>query len=94
MKPQEISDDRAAQHQEGERPQKPSARHDVADVGEREGYRQQHNASGEILDAIADPETALWREHFEQDRTSCIRPPLGRPETGETDQYSERTHAG
>ena len=34
MKPEQIGQDRSAQHEERERAQQPRARHDVADVGE------------------------------------------------------------
>ena len=67
VKPQQISQDRSAQHQEGERAEQPRARHDVADIGERERKGQQRQSAGEILHAVADPQAALRRQHLEQD---------------------------
>ena len=62
-----ISEDRAAEHEEAEGEQQPHARHDLARIRKREGDRRQHDAGGEILDAVADPEAALGRKQLEQD---------------------------
>src|SRR5579871_691120 len=68
MEPQEISEDRAAQHQEKKRAKKLSIGRDLMNVGEGSRNRQQRDACRKILDAIAEPEAALWREQLEQQR--------------------------
>ena len=67
MKPEQIGQDRSAEHEERERGEQARARHDVADVSQRERKRQQHDACGKILHAVADPQAALRRQHLEQD---------------------------
>src|SRR6185437_16509749 len=66
MKPEEVGEDRATEHQEGEGEKKPFARDDVADIGEDQRDRRERDAGSEILDAVADPEAALRREQLEQ----------------------------
>src|SRR5262249_57903395 len=67
MKPQEVGEDRATQHEEGEGAEQSRARDDVTDICEGGGERQKRKAPRKILDAVANPETSLGRKQLEQD---------------------------
>jgi hypothetical protein len=66
MEPQHEGKNGSTQHEEQKRTEQFFAGHDVMDVGEGERDRRQHDSGGEILDAVADPETALRRQQLEE----------------------------
>jgi len=72
MKPQQIGQDRAAQHRNAKAPRSRAARYDIANISESERDREQRDPCCEILDAIADPQAALRRQQLEQNGARTI----------------------
>lgn len=80
MKPEPVGEDRAAEHEEGERADQTRRVVDRVDIGEGERDRRQHDAGGKVLDAVADPQRPLRREQLEQDGAGDDRSQRGQRE--------------